>query len=276
MSKQFTEEQIKRYSRHIILPQVGGKGQKKLLEAKVLLVGAGGLGSPAALYLAAAGVGRLGIVDFDHVDLSNLQRQVLHGTSDVGRAKVTSAAETITDINPDVEVVPYRERLTSENILEIISGYDIVLDGSDNFPTRYLVNDACMLAGKPNVHGSIFGFEGQAAVFLPGQGCYRCLFPEPPPPGAVPSCQEAGVLGVLPGIVGLIQATEAIKLVLGVGTSLVGHLLLFDAIDMSFQKVKLQRNPACAICGDKPTIHELIDYEEFCSLMALPRECRTA
>lgn len=272
-NKRFTEEQIKRYSRHIILPQVGGKGQRKLLEAKVLLVGAGGLGSPAAMYLAAAGVGRLGIVDFDRVDLSNLQRQILHGVSDLGRLKTISAAETLHEINPDVEVIQYQERLSSENIMDIIGGYDMVVDGCDNFPTRYLVNDACVLAGKPNVHGSIFLFEGQLSVFLPGKGCYRCLFPEPPPPGAVPSCQEAGVLGVLPGIVGTIQAAEAIKLILGIGTSLNGHLLLFDALDMSFQKVKLRRNPHCAICGDSPTITELIDYEQFCSLAALPREC---
>lgn len=265
MAKRFTEEQIVRYSRHIILPQVGGKGQRKLLDAKVLMLGAGGLGSPAALYLAAAGVGKMGIVDFDSVDLSNLQRQVLHHTDDVGRLKVASAAETIRSINPDVEVVQYPLRLDSENIMEIISEWDIVVDGSDNFPTRYLVNDACVLAGKPNVHGSIFLFEGQATVFLPGKGCYRCLFPEPPPPGSVPSCQEAGVLGVLPGIVGLIQATEAVKLILGVGEPLCGHLLLFDALDMSFQKVKIRRNLSCAICGDHPTIHQLIDYEDFCA-----------
>ncbi|MDP6346883.1 MAG: molybdopterin-synthase adenylyltransferase MoeB [Dehalococcoidia bacterium] len=272
-TKRFTEEQVKRYSRHIILPQVGGKGQKKLMEAKMLLVGAGGLGSPAAMYLAAAGVGKLGIVDFDRVDLSNLQRQILHGQSDIGRRKTVSAAETLHQINPDVELALYEERLCSDNIMDVIAGYDIVVDGCDNFPTRYLVNDACVLAGKANVHGSIFLFEGQLSVFLPGQGCYRCLFPEPPPPGAVPSCQEAGVLGVLPGIVGTIQAAEAIKLVLGIGTSLNGHLLLFDALDMSFQKVKLRRNPGCAICGDNPEIKELIDYEQFCSLLAVPREC---
>ncbi len=275
-TKRFTDEQVKRYSRHIILPQVGGKGQKKLLESSMLLVGAGGLGSPAAMYLAAAGVGKLGIVDFDRVDLSNLQRQILHGVSDIGRRKTVSAAETIHEINPDVEVVLYEERLCSSNIMSIIADYDIVVDGCDNFPTRYLVNDACVLGGKPNVHGSIFLFEGQMAVFLPGQGCYRCLFPEPPPPGAVPSCQEAGVLGVLPGIVGTIQAAEAIKLALGIGISLNGHLLLFDALDMTFQKVKLRHNPNCAICGDEPTIKELIDYEQFCSLAAIPRECSPA
>lgn len=275
-TKRFTDEQVKRYSRHIILPQVGGKGQKKLLESSMLLVGAGGLGSPAAMYLAAAGVGKLGIVDFDRVDLSNLQRQILHGVSDIGRRKTVSAAETIHEINPDVEVVLYDERLCSDNIMSIIADYDIVVDGCDNFPTRYLVNDACVLGGKANVHGSIFLFEGQMAVFLPGQGCYRCLFPEPPPPGAVPSCQEAGVLGVLPGIVGTIQAAEAIKLALGIGISLNGHLLLFDALDMTFQKVKLRHNPACAICGDEPTIKELIDYEQFCSLAAIPRECSPA
>jgi adenylyltransferase/sulfurtransferase len=215
-------------------------------------------------------------VDFDRVDLSNLQRQILHGVSDIGRRKTVSAAETLREINPDVEVVQYEERLTSANIMDVIADYDLVVDGCDNFPTRYLVNDACVLGRKPNVHGSIFLFEGQMSVFLPGQGCYRCLFPEPPPPGAVPSCQEAGVLGVLPGIVGTIQAAEAIKLVLGIGTSLNGHLLLFDALDMSFQKVRLRHNPNCAICGDEPTIKELIDYEEFCSLMAVPRECSTA
>ncbi|MBI4302596.1 MAG: molybdopterin-synthase adenylyltransferase MoeB, partial [Chloroflexi bacterium] len=250
----------------IILQQVGGKGQRKLLQSRVLLIGAGGLGSPTAFYLAAAGVGKLGIVDFDVVDESNLQRQILHKTTDVGRPKVVSAAETIAALNPDVQVVQHQTQLTSANILDIIADYDIVVDGSDNFPTRYLVNDACVLAAKPNVHGSIFLFEGQATVFLPGRGCYRCLYPTPPPPGMVPSCQEAGVLGVLPGIIGNIQAVETIKLILGIGEPLVGRLLLFDALGLEFRQVRLRRNPQCPICGDNPTISELIDYEEFCGL----------
>ncbi|MBI4316882.1 MAG: molybdopterin-synthase adenylyltransferase MoeB [Chloroflexi bacterium] len=263
----FTEEQIRRYSRHIILPEVGGKGQRKLLNAKVLLIGAGGLGSPAALYLAAAGVGHLGIVDFDDVDLSNLQRQVIHHVHDLGRPKVVSATETIKDINPDVNVVQYPTRVSSENIMELITGYDVIVDGCDNFPTRYLVNDACVLAGKPNVHGSIFRFDGQATVFYPGRGCYRCLFPAPPPPGMVPSCQEAGVLGVLPGIIGVIQATETVKLILGAGEPLIGRLLLYDALTMEFREVKIRRDANCPICGDSPTIKELIDYEQFCGIV---------
>lgn len=268
MTKSFTEEQIRRYSRHIILSEVGGRGQKKLLGARVLMIGAGGLGSPAALYLAAAGVGTLGIVDFDEVDLSNLQRQILHHVHDVGRPKVASAAETIGDMNPDVRVVPHAVRLTSANIMELFADYDIIVDGCDNFATRYLINDACVLGGKPNVHGSIFRFEGQATVFAPGKGCYRCLYPAPPPPGMVPSCQEAGVLGVLPGVVGTIQAIETIKLILGIGDSLAGRLLLFDALGMDFREVRTRRDPACPICGDNPTIHELIDYEIFCGLPA--------
>lgn len=268
MQKQFTQQQIERYSRHILLSEVGGKGQRRLLEASVLVIGAGGLGSPAALYLAAAGVGKLGVVDFDDVDMTNLNRQILHGTGDVGRPKVASAADTIRDLNPDVQVVQHQTRLTSDNIQDIIRDYDVVLDGSDNFATRYLVNDACFLAGKPNVHGSIFRFDGMASVFLPGGGCYRCLFPTPPPPGAVPSCQEAGVFGVLPGVIGLIQATEAIKLVLGIGEPLVGRLLLYDALAMAFREVKFQRNPDCPVCGDNPTVTQLIDYEEFCSVRA--------
>jgi adenylyltransferase/sulfurtransferase len=268
MVNQLTDEQIERYSRHILLSEVGGKGQRKLLESSVLVIGAGGLGSPAAIYLAAAGVGRLGVADFDTVDVTNLNRQVLHHTRDVGRPKVVSAAETISDINPDIQVVQHPTRLTSENIQEIISGYDVVVDGSDNFPTRYLVNDACVLGGKPNVHGSILRFDGMASVFLPGEGCYRCLFPTPPPPGTVPSCQEAGVFGVLPGVIGLIQATEAIKLVLNIGNALIGRLLLFDALDMGFREVKFQRNPGCPVCGDNPTVTELIDYEEFCGVRA--------
>ncbi len=264
---EFTEEQIDRYSRHIILPEVGGKGQKKLLESKVFLVGAGGLGSPAAFYLAAAGIGKIGISDNDDVDFSNLQRQILHSTKDVGRPKVQSAKETIADLNPDVEVVPYTERLNSENIIDIIKDYDVILDGSDNFPTRYLVNDACVMLGKPLSHGSIFRFDGQATTILPGQGpCYRCLYETPPPPDLVPSCQEAGVLGVIAGIIGVIQATEVIKLVLGKGNILNGKLLLYDSLNMDFKKLNIQRNPACPMCGENPTIKELIDYEEFCQV----------
>lgn len=262
----FTPEQARRYSRHIIMAQIGGNGQRKLLNAKVLLIGAGGLGSPIALYLAAAGVGTLGIVDFDTVDITNLQRQILHHTRDIGRLKVVSAAETIGDINPDVQVVQHRVQLSSENALEVLRPYDIVVDGSDNFPTRYLVNDACVMLGKPCVHGSIFLFEGQASTFVPGHGCYRCLYPTPPPPGMVPNCAEAGVLGVLPGIVGSIQAVETIKLILDIGQTLSGRLLLFDALAMEFRQVKVRRNPACPVCGDKPTVTELIDYEEFCGL----------
>jgi adenylyltransferase/sulfurtransferase len=259
-----TPEQVLRYSRHIVMPQVGPIGQRKLLAAKVLVVGAGGLGSPVNLYLALAGVGTLGIVDFDDVDLSNLQRQVLHHTHDVGRPKVESAKDTIAEHNPDVKVIPYREPLTSANAIEIISQYDIVVNGADNFATRYLVNDACYLAGKPLVDGAVFLFEGQAMVFIPGQGCYRCLFPAPPPPGLVPSCAEAGVLGMLPGVIGAIEAIEAAKLILGLGEPLVGRLLIFDALAMEFRQVKLRRDPKCPLCGDEPTIHELIDYEQFC------------
>ncbi len=262
----FTPEQARRYSRHIIMPQIGGNGQRKLLDAKVLLIGAGGLGSPTALYLAAAGVGTLGIVDFDEVDLTNLQRQILHRTQDVGRPKVESASDTIAAMNPDVKVIQHRIQLTSENALEVLEPYDIVVDGSDNFPTRYLVNDACVMLGKPCVHGSIFLFEGQAATFVPGKGCYRCLYPTPPPPGMVPSCAEAGVLGVLPGIVGSIQAVETIKLILGIGDTLSGRLLLFDALDMEFRQVKVRRNAECPVCGDHPTVTKLIDYEEFCGI----------
>jgi molybdopterin/thiamine biosynthesis adenylyltransferase/molybdopterin converting factor small subunit len=260
----FTPEQAVRYSRHIILPEIGGVGQRKLLNAKVCLIGAGGLGSPTALYLAAAGVGTLGIVDFDEVDLSNLHRQILHGHANLGRPKVDSAREQLADVNPDVNVVPHPVALSSENAFEILGQYDIVVNGSDNFATRYLVNDACYLLNKPLVDGSIFRFEGQATVYLPGQGCYRCLFPAPPPPGAVPSCAEAGVLGVLPGIVGVIQAVETIKLILDLGDPLVNRLLLFDALAMEFREVKIRRDPACPLCGDNPTIRELIDYEAFC------------
>ncbi len=261
----FTNEQIYRYSRHIILPDIGGKGQRKLLESSVLLIGAGGLGSPAAMYLAAAGVGTLGLVDFDSVDFSNLQRQLLHGTDDVGRSKIASATETIHRINPDVEVRGHETAITSANVMDIIAPYDVVLNGSDNFPTRYLINDACVLAGKPLVDGSIFMFEGQATVYKTDEGpCYRCLYPTPPPPGEVPSCQEAGVLGVLPGIIGSIQAVEAIKLLVGIGEPLIGRLLLFDALSMEFRTMRFRKNADCPVCGKHPAVTELIDYEEFC------------
>ena len=264
----FTEEQVVRYARHIILPGIGGEGQRKLLDAKVLCIGAGGLGSPVAMYLAAAGVGTLGILDFDKVDLTNLQRQIIHGTSDVGRPKVDSAADRLREINPGIDVIAYDTILRSENAFEIFEPYDVIIDGSDNFPVRYLTNDATQMLGKPLVYGSIFQFEGQATVFMPGQEtpCYRCLFPQPPPPGTVPSCAEGGVFGVLPGIIGCIQATEAIKLVTGMGTPLVGKLLLFDALDMDFQMVKLRWDADCPVCGKEPTVTELIDYEQFCGL----------
>jgi adenylyltransferase/sulfurtransferase len=261
-----TEEQIRRYSRHLMLAEVGGNGQRTLLRSKVLLVGAGGLGSPIALYLAAAGVGTLGIVDFDAVDLSNLQRQILHHLHDVGRPKVQSAVESIADLNPDVTVVPYREALTAANAREILSEYDLVVNGSDNFPTRYLVNDACVFLKKPLVDGSIFKFEGQATVFMPGQGCYRCLYPAPPPPGVVPTCAEAGVFGVICGVIASIQGVETIKLLLGLGDSLVGRLVFFDALSMEFRQVKFRRNPDCPVCGDRPTITDLIDYHAFCGM----------
>ncbi len=264
----FTEEQVLRYSRHIILPKIGAAGQRKLLDAKVLCVGAGGLGSPAATYLAAAGVGMLGIVDFDRVDLTNLQRQILHDTADVGRPKVESAAERIAEINPGVQVHKHNVLLNSDNAFDILGQYDIVVDGSDNFPVRYLVNDATQMLEKPLVYGSIYQFDGQASVFLPGRDtpCYRCLFPQPPPPGAVPSCAEAGVFGVLPGIIGSIQAVEVIKLITGVGQPLVGRLLLFDALAMDFTVVKLRWDPNCPVCGENATVTELIDYERFCGL----------
>ena len=266
-----TEEQIRRYSRHLILPEVGGVGQRKLLNGKVLLIGAGGLGSPVALYLAAAGVGNLGIVDFDLVDLSNLQRQILHHGHDVGRPKVQSAVDTIGDLNPDVKVIPYQEALSSENVRRIFADFDIVVNGCDNFPTRYLVNDACVFLGKPMVDGSIFKFEGQATVFLPGHGCYRCLYPAPPPPGVVPSCAEAGVLGVVCGVIASIQGVETIKLLLGLGEPLVGRLVFFDALAMEFRQVKYRRDPACPVCGDHPTITDLIDYHEFCGVPPVAR-----
>ncbi|MBI3324464.1 MAG: molybdopterin-synthase adenylyltransferase MoeB [Candidatus Omnitrophica bacterium] len=264
---ELTKEQILRYSRHLIMPEVGIEGQRKLLDAKVLLIGAGGLGSPLGLYLAAAGVGTLGIVDFDAVDFTNLQRQIIHRNEDVGRLKVESAKERIQSINPQITVNTYNTRLSRENILGLAKDYDLIIDGTDNFPTRYLVNDACVFLKKPNVYGSIFRFEGQATVFFPFKGpCYRCLFPEPPPPGMVPSCAEGGVLGVLPGIIGTIQATEGIKLIIGKGEPLIGRLLLFNALAMEFRVVKLKRNPDCPVCGDHPTITKLIDYEQFCGV----------
>ena len=260
-------DEILRYSRHLILPEVGMEGQLKLKHARVLCIGAGGLGSPVTLYLAAAGVGTLGIVDFDIVDLTNLQRQIIHRTSAVGRSKLDSAAETIAAINPNIDVRKFETRLTSANALEIVRDFDIVVDGTDNFATRYLVNDACVLTGKPNVYGSIFRFEGQASVFATTDGpCYRCLYPEPPPPGVVPSCAEGGVLGILPGLVGVIQATETIKLILGSGESLIGRLLMVDALGMRFRELKVRKNPDCPVCGDHPTVTELIDYEQFCGV----------
>ena len=266
-TEQLSKDEILRYSRHLIMPEVAMEGQLKLKQAKVLCIGAGGLGTPLALYLAAAGVGTLGMVDFDVVDYTNLQRQIIHDTDDVGRPKLDSARDTIRDINPNVEVIPYETRLTSENALDIFRDYDIVADGTDNFPTRYLVNDACVLLGKPNVYGSIFRFEGQASVFHAPEGpCYRCLYPEPPPPGLVPSCAEGGVLGVLPGIVGSLQALETIKLIIGKGDPLIGRLLLFDALHLKFRELKLRKNPECPVCGTHPTITKLIDYEEFCGI----------
>jgi len=269
-----SQDEILRYSRHLIIPDVGVQGQRRLKAARILMVGAGGLGSPVGLYLAAAGVGTLGIVEFDTVDVTNLQRQVLHGTKDVGRKKIDSARDRIHDVNPNVNVVAHETRLTSENALEIIGGYDLVVDGTDNFQTRYLVNDACVLLGKPNVYGSIFRFEGQSTVFCSAEGpCYRCLYPEPPPPGLVPSCAEGGVLGVLPGLLGLVQATEAIKLAVGVGEPLVGRLLLVDALRMEFRTVKLRRDPRCPACGTRE-IKQLVDYEQFCGVRGAEEEIR--
>jgi adenylyltransferase/sulfurtransferase len=262
-----SKDEILRYSRHLIMPEVGMEGQLKLKAAKVALIGTGGLGAPLGMYLAAAGIGRIGLVDFDVVDFTNLQRQVIHGTKDVGKKKLDSAAETMLDINPYVQIDRHEVALTSENALEILKDYDIVVDGTDNFPTRYLVNDACVLLKKPNVYGSIFRFEGQATIFAyPGGPCYRCLYPEPPPPGLVPSCAEGGVLGILPGTVGLIQATETVKLILGIGEPLIGRLVLYDALAMRFRELKLRRNPECPVCGDHPTITKLIDYQEFCGI----------
>ncbi|MBI3801840.1 MAG: molybdopterin-synthase adenylyltransferase MoeB [Deltaproteobacteria bacterium] len=262
-----SKEEILRYSRHLIMPEVGMEGQLKLKNAKVLLIGAGGLGAPLGMYLAAAGIGRIGIVDFDVVDYTNLQRQVIHGTSDVGRKKLDSAADTMREINPYVTIDKHDTALSSENALDILKDYDFIVDGTDNFPTRYLVNDACVLLHKANVYGSIFRFEGQATVFAyEGGPCYRCLYPEPPPPGLVPSCAEGGVLGILPGVIGLIQATETVKLILGTGEPLVGHLLLYDALAMRFRELKLRKNPECPVCGDHPTVTKLIDYQEFCGI----------
>ncbi len=271
-----TNEEIRRYSRHLLMPEVGLTGQKKLKAASVLIIGAGGLGSPAALYLAAAGVGRIGLVDFDVVDESNLQRQILHGTSWVGKPKLASAKARLLDLNPDIVVETYETVLTSANALEVLKDYDIIIDGTDNFPTRYLVNDACVFLGKPLVYGSIFRFEGQATVFDARVGpCYRCLYPEPPPPGLVPSCAEGGGVGVLPGVIGAIQATEAIKLIIGQGEPLIGRLLLYDALSMRFRELKLRKNPTCPVCGENPTIRELIDYEAFCGVPIYEHEVRT-
>jgi len=260
-------QEIARYSRHVIMPEVGMDGQKRLKASSILLIGAGGLGSPLGLYLAAAGIGRLGIIDYDVVDFSNLQRQVIHGTPDVGRSKAISARDRISDINPEVTVDLHEVRLTKDNVMSIFAPYDLIIDGTDNFPTRYLVNDACVFLKKPSVYGSIFRFDGQASVFYPPYGpCYRCLYPEPPPPGEVPSCAEGGVLGILPGIIGVIQATEAVKLILGKGSTLVGRLLHYDAMTMKFREFKVRRNVKCPVCGDNPTITQLIDYEQFCGI----------
>jgi sulfur-carrier protein adenylyltransferase/sulfurtransferase len=268
-----THEEVRRYSRHLIMPEVGIQGQRKLKAASVLLIGTGGLGSPLALYLAAAGIGRIGLVDYDVVDETNLQRQVIHFTSDVGKLKLDSAAAKLADINPHVVIEKYGVPLTSENALDILKNYDVVIDGTDNFPTRYLVNDACVILGKPNVYGSIFRFEGQLSVFHAAAGgpCYRCLFPEPPPPGLVPSCAEGGVLGILPGTIGTLQATEAIKLILGIGKPMIGRMMLYDALNMSFDQIKLRKNPSCPVCSEHPTLTQLIDYEEFCGVPAHDR-----
>jgi adenylyltransferase/sulfurtransferase len=264
-------EEVKRYSRHLILPEVGMDGQRKLKQSSVLCIGAGGLGSPAAMYLAAAGIGRIGIVDFDVVDYSNLQRQLLHFTPDVGRSKLASAKDKLQALNPHVQVDTYEVALSSENALDLFEPYDVILDGTDNFPTRYLVNDACVLSGKPNAYGSIFRFEGQASVFATKNGpCYRCLYPEPPPPGLVPSCAEGGVLGVLPGIIGVIQATESIKVMLGIGEPLIGRFLIYDALNMKFRELRLRKDPECPVCGTNPTVTKLIDYEQFCGIHPEP------
>jgi adenylyltransferase/sulfurtransferase len=272
-----SQEEIRRYSRHLIMPEVGIEGQRRLKASSVLCIGAGGLGSPAAMYLAAAGVGRIGIVDFDVVDYSNLQRQLLHGTPDVGRTKLASAKDRLNSLNPHVEIDTYETALSSDNALKLFEPYDVILDGTDNFPTRYLVNDACVISGKPNAYGSIFRFEGQASVFATKGGpCYRCLYPEPPPPGLVPSCAEGGVLGVLPGIIGVIQATETIKLMLGIGEPLIGRFLIYDALKMRFRELKLRRDPECPVCGDHPTVTKLIDYEQFCGMRPEPDQSAAA
>ena len=277
MLPELSHKEIHRYSRHLLIPEVGLEGQQKLKAASVLIIGTGGLGSPIALYLAAAGVGRIGLVDYDQVDFSNLQRQIIHGESRLGDLKVESARDRLLDLNSEIQVDIYNEYITSENAFEIAEPYDLIIDGTDNFPTRYLVNDLCVLTGKPNVYGSIFRFDGQASVFFAEQGpCYRCLFPEPPPPGLVPSCAEGGVFGVLPGTIGSIQAAEALKLILGIGEPLIGKLLLFDALDMSFQTVKLKKNPGCKICGENPEITELIDYEAFCGMPAHDHDAGSA
>ncbi|MCD4802882.1 MAG: molybdopterin-synthase adenylyltransferase MoeB [Anaerolineales bacterium] len=277
MLPKLSHKEIHRYSRHLLIPDVGLAGQQKLKAASVLIIGTGGLGSPVALYLAAAGVGRIGLVDYDLVDFSNLQRQIIHGESRLGDLKVESARDRLLDLNSEIQVDIYKEFITSENAFEIAEPYDLIIDCTDNFPTRYLVNDLCVLTGKPNVYGSIFRFDGQASVFSAEQGpCYRCLFPEPPPPGMVPSCAEGGVFGVLPGTIGSIQAAEALKLILGIGEPLIGRLLLFDALDMSFQTVKLQKNPGCMICGENPEISELIDYEDFCGMPAHDHDAGSA
>src|SRR3954467_15422360 len=266
-----TPDEIKRYSRHLIMPEVGMDGQRRLKAGSVLCIGAGGLGSPAAMYLAAAGVGRIGMVDFDVVDFSNLQRQLLHGTSDGGRSKLESAKDRLRDLNPHIAIDTYETTVSSDNALDLFKPYDVILDGTDNFPTRYLVNDACVLTGKPNAYGSIFRFEGQASVFATKEGpCYRCLYPEPPPPGPVPSCAEGGVLGILPGIIGVIQGTEAIKLILGIGEPLIGRFLIYDALKMRFRGLKLRKDPDCPVCGTHPTVTKLIDYEQFCGIRPEP------
>ncbi len=272
-----SNQEVARYSRHLIMPEVGMEGQLRLKAASVLCIGAGGLGSPVAMYLAAAGVGRIGIVDFDVVDYSNLQRQIIHGTPDVGRPKLDSARDALNAINPEVRVETHEVALSSANALDLLGGYDVIVDGTDNFPTRYLVNDACVLLGKPNAYGSIFRFEGQASVFAAKDGpCYRCLYPEPPPPGLVPSCAEGGVLGILPGVIGTIQATEAVKLVIGNGEPLVGRFLVYDALRMRFRELKLRRDPDCPVCGDHPTVTELIDYEQFCGVAPAAPDAGTA
>ena len=267
MGEPLTNDEVKRYSRHLIMPEVGVDGQRKLKASKVLCIGAGGLGSPVAMYLAAAGVGTLGIVDFDTVDFSNLQRQILHGTPDVGRSKLASAKDKLHALNPEIDIQTYEVALSSQNAMQLFEPYDVVVDGTDNFPTRYLVNDACVLLGKPNAYGSIFRFEGQASVFATKDGpCYRCLYPEPPPPGLVPSCAEGGVLGVLPGLIGVIQATEAVKLIMGIGEPLIGRFLIYDALRMRFRELKLRKDPDCPVCGTHPTVTKLIDYEQFCGI----------